>query len=483
VKNMWNSLGRQAKTGLITGALIISIAVSYAAFWIFKADYQTLFSGLSQQDASAMVGELDRMKIPYRLTDDGSAILVEKELVPKTRMALMGKELSLHGAVGLEIFNNSDFGMTEFAQKVNYQRAMQGEITRTISAFPEISAVRVHLALPEEGLFKRGNSKAKAAINLTLKPKQKLKAEQISGIQKLVSAAVPSIQANDVTIVDQHGVALSKNGADDGNLDDSSPHLDLKRETEHYLLTKANEILEKTYGPGQAIASVDVTLNMDQVRVTTEDVLGVPSKSSGVQTGVIVREKESIRDSLAPLDVKSDSIAVSGLGRTQRDVEYQAGRRLENVVSSVGAIKRLHVVAVVRKPLDSTQAERLKDVLQSTVGALPERGDTVVVQTIGGIGESVATPLTPSISSPQVIATEISKPLDFFKVLSEKDFFIYAIGGVLTLAVMLLLLFLLRTFLTSNKKSVPSISDEQRQLLLKKLEHWNQAQSFQEKSL
>ncbi|MFY7940151.1 MAG: flagellar M-ring protein FliF, partial [Burkholderiaceae bacterium] len=128
-----------------------------------------LFSDLKPQDAGAMTAELERLKVPYQVADNGTAILVDKAVVHTTRIKLMGKELPLHGAVGLELFNNTDFGMTEFAQKINYQRAVQGELTRTILSLAEIRVVRVHLALPEQGLFKQATSKAKASISLTLR--------------------------------------------------------------------------------------------------------------------------------------------------------------------------------------------------------------------------------------------------------------------------------------------------------------------------
>ena len=157
-----------------------------------------------------MIEELDRMKVPYRLDDGGGSILVPEELVHKTRLQLVGKNLPLHGAVGFEIFNNTDFGMTEFTQKVNYQRALQGELTRTIMALEEVQSARVHLALPESSLFKREQSRPKASVALAVRPGQSLARDQVAGIQRLVAAAVPGIDADDVTVLDQKGVTLSR---------------------------------------------------------------------------------------------------------------------------------------------------------------------------------------------------------------------------------------------------------------------------------
>lgn len=376
---VWNNLGRNARIGLIAGILAI-VAATLAAMWLLRTEYQVLFSDLAPQDAGAMVSELERMKVPYKLGDNGASILVDKDLVHQTRIKLMSKELPLHGTLGFELFNNTDFGMTEFAQKINYQRALQGEITRTILSLAEIQAARVHLALPEDGLFKRANSVPKASITLTVKQGQGLRAEQISGIQRLVSAAVPGIALADVTIIDQHGVALTRLSRTDG--DDSSSRLELKKEMEKYLGRKVSEVLDRTFGAGQAMATVDVSLNMDQIRTTIEDVVAPPSKSGEVPTGTLVREREVLREGTAPLDSKS---GISG-GSSQREVEYSVGRRVENIVAMPGSIRRIDVVAVVRKPLDAAQQERIKSIVAAAVGASPERGDSVVVQPLNALG-------------------------------------------------------------------------------------------------
>ena len=149
LREMWVRSSSGAKLGLAVGVLLIALITTVFARWALAKEYQALFTQLSEQDAATMIEELDRMKVPYRLDDGGRSILVPEELVHKTRLQLVGKNLPLHGAVGFEIFNNTDFGMTEFTQKVNYQRALQGELTRTIMALEEVQSARVHLALPE----------------------------------------------------------------------------------------------------------------------------------------------------------------------------------------------------------------------------------------------------------------------------------------------------------------------------------------------
>lgn len=403
----WEGLGRTARAGLVAGLAAIVLGTAALAWWLLRADYQVLFSDLKPQDAAAMSAELDKLKIPYQFDEGQGALLVDKAQVLATRLKLMGQDMPLQGAVGFELFNNTDFGMTEFAQKINYQRALQGELTRTIQSLSEIRDVRVHLALPEQGLFKQAQSRPKAAITITLRDGQRLRAEQVSGIQRLVAAATPGMAAQDVTVVDRQGVAMSRtgDGADAGpdaaGTGAGSGRLELKAETEAQLARKAAAVLDSALGAGQALASVDVMLNMDHVRITTEDVIPAASRTADSR-GVIVKERESVRDGgQPPLDAAR--AASAGGASTQREVDYQVGRRVEQVVSQAGSVRRIQVVAVVRQTLDGAQEDKLRRLLAAAVGAIPERGDTIVVQSMqallpaGGSG-SVQEGMTPSDS-------------------------------------------------------------------------------------
>lgn len=405
--NFWQGLTQRARVGFVGGALAILLATAGVAWWIFHTEYQALFTDLKPQDAQAMTTELERLKIPYRLGDSGTSILVDKATVHATRIKLMGKELPLQGAVGLELFNNTDFGMTEFAQKINYQRALQGELTRTIQSLSEVREVRVLLALPEQGLFKQATSKAKASITLTMRQGQALRAEQVVGVQRLVAAAVPGMATQDVTIVDGHGVALTRAEGSNGEAEVNGARLELKRDTEAYLSRKVAAVLDRSFGVGQALASVDVTLNMDQIRTTTEDVLPAATRSGLQATGVVVREREVLRDSGASLDTKVSDAGSSRNGSAQRDVEYAVGRRVEQVVSQPGSIRRIQVVAVVRKALDAAQEEQLRKVIAAAVGASTDRGDAVVVQSL--VGGTIQTPDAPTAVAGSAEATAVEE--------------------------------------------------------------------------
>ena len=397
ILEFWNRQTLQAKAGLVIGLILIVVLTAGIGFWAYRGDYQVLFADLSPRDASSMTAELDRLKVPYQLSDGGNTILVPKEQVYKTRLKLMEKDLPLHGAVGFEVFNNADFGMTEFVQKVNYQRAIQGELTRTILSIEEIQAARVHLATPEQGLFKKAESKAKASVTVTMKHGKTLAPAQVAGIQRLVAASVPDIAAEDVTVLDQHGVVLTRAAGAEGDVALAGAQLDSKRSTEEYLMRKVTQILDRTLGPDQAIASVDVSLSLDQSRVTTEEVL--PAKTDhreGAPSGVVVRERQTTREG---------KVAVSGVGAVQGDTqsdvisvesEYQVGRRVEQVVSPAGAVRRMTVAVVVKKAMSEEQLDKLREVVSLALGINAQRGDAVVVSSLERMA-NVTVPLTGNV--------------------------------------------------------------------------------------
>jgi flagellar M-ring protein FliF len=454
----WHNLSRASRAGLIGGVALIAAASIGAGVWLLKTDYQVLFADMTPQDTAAVTAELDRLKTPYKLDDDGRAILVDRNVVHAVRLKVMAKELPLHGAVGFELFNNTDFGMTEFAQKINLQRALQGELTRTILALSEIADVRVHLAVAEQGLFRQQANRAKAAIEVTLKPGRVLGREQVSGIQRLVSAAVPGMAIEDVTIVDQHGVALTRAAANDGEL--SERQLDLKRETENYLTRKITQVLDATFGPGRAIASVDASLDMDQVRSTQENVLAAPGADDHARTGVLVRERETVHE--AANSAGGNVVGAARPGAAQHERDYQVGRRVQQVVSQPGSVRRLQVAVLIYKRLDAAEVEQIRRVVAAAAGVSVERGDSVAVESVAA-APTAALPATPA--QPEAAARP-SAPAP-------------AADNVHPVVVSLLLLLLTvlgaggaRLLLSRKKGAVPALTDAQRQQALERVRFW-----------
>jgi len=485
-REVWQQWGRQTRMRFVAGIGGVLLLTAALAFWVLGQDYQMLFVDLAPQDAAAMIAELDKMKVPYKVGEGGTSILVPRDLVYKTRIKMMGKDVPLRGAVGFELFNNTDFGMTEFAQKVNYQRALQGELTRTITAIEEVQFARVHLALPEQGLFKKSGAKAKASITLGLKPGKRIRPEQVTGIQRLVSASVPDIRPQDVTVLDQHGVPLSHYAGNDGEPDVSATRLDLKKSTEDYLVGKLMEVLERAFGPGQAIASVDVALNLDQVRVTTEDVL--PAKfrpgTDVAPTGVVVRERQTLRDGIpgerpAAADGSKISTVASAPAISNSETEYQVGRRTEQVLTAPGSIKSLSVAVVVRKALTQPQLERIKEVVAMAVGYSKARGDAIAVYSLEQFAGQAGTSQPLALGDPGAVAAEDvsqaqgpGQPGGVHGLqLPERTQFLWlaAVGAVL---LALVLLAGKRVSASASGKPLDQLNDRERESLLANVQAW-----------
>lgn len=206
-----------AGPGPLTPARIVLIGVAVlvaalAIYWFaLRATFAPVLTSLPPEDAADVIKVLDEKKIDYRLADGGTTVLVASDQADKARVELVGSELPMRGQVGFELFNQSDMGLTEFAQKINYQRALQGELARTLLMLDGIQSVRVHLGLADRSLFRDEQSRPKASVALVLKPGHILTESRVSGIQRLVAGAVPDLTSEAVAVLDETGKVVSRN--------------------------------------------------------------------------------------------------------------------------------------------------------------------------------------------------------------------------------------------------------------------------------
>jgi flagellar M-ring protein FliF len=413
IRQRWNGSGKAARAAFFVGLLAIILIFAWMVFWAMRDNYQVLFSDLDPADAATMVSELERMKVAYRLEDGGKSIMVDKETVYKTRLKLMGKGVNLRGTVGFEIFNNTDFGTTEFAQKINYQRALQGELARTIMDFEEIKFARVHLVMPESGLFKKNNVKPKASISLIMKGDSQLSREQVTGIQRLVAASVPEIDPAAVTILDQRGVALTSAHEGDSELGGANGRLETKKQIETYLTRKVADMLDKAIGAGQAIVSIDATLTSDHVKITREDVIPLSTRD-GESAGSVVRRRQSQQKApaasseAAAAKWAAESAGASeptkkeplrGQGSGTLEIEYQNGRKVEQIVSSPGSIKRISVGVLLPDAVPADRLDKIREVVSMAAGINAARGDSIAIYSI----EQFAAKSRGAASAPEIV--------------------------------------------------------------------------------
>jgi|GEM_PF-689879 len=207
----FQSLSAGRKLGVVLATVLLAAVIVGGGFflWSRQSAYAVLFKDLRTMDAATIVADLDKRKVPYELRDGGATILVPAKVADATRLAVMSEDLPLKGTVGFEIFNKSDMGLTDFAQKINYRRALQGELARTIMALDGVESARVHLSLAEPTVFREDRRPSKGSVTLIPRAGHTFAPGAIAGVQRLVAAAVPDLSVADVVVLDEKGDVVS----------------------------------------------------------------------------------------------------------------------------------------------------------------------------------------------------------------------------------------------------------------------------------
>lgn len=447
---------------LLLGLVVIVGAACLTAWLVLRPTYEVLFRDLKRQDAAAITAELEKEKIPFQFDETSSAILVPKGDTRAIRLKLMSRDLKLSGVVGLELFNNSDLGLTDFAQKVNYQRALQGELARTIMALDEIELARVHLTLPEASIFRRDGTKPKASVAVFVRNGEKLTAETIRGIQRLVAASVPELSVADVSVLDGRGAPASAAGAE---ADD--PALQLKHAIEHGYEQKVGALIAGVIGPNQASVSVEAMINADQMRSMREITETRSDPDSGARDVRVPLPSSRPDAGPPPLPTNYGAVSSSQTARTMRDVEQ--------VIKTPGAVRRLSVGIVFNHPLDPDVLARLTGVISASIGLDQSRGDVLstvsrATQNAGGTTspEHEALPQDTSGSaseptSPELAATGAEKGHDsLLNVLAGRHvaLTLAVTGGVVALLALLLWRSFRRTHPAHTRRLTAAQRDE-----------------------
>lgn len=248
---------------LIGGIFTVVVAVlGLAYFLLLRQDYVILFADIREQDTAEIVEELGRLGLDYRLADGGHAILVPEDSEEEARIAIAGADIAMGGVVGFELFNESDMGLTEFAQQVNYQRALQGELARTIMMMDGIAFARVHVSLPERTLFRDEELIPQAAVAIQPRPGHVINGENVAGIQRLIASSVPELTVDRVSVLDQHGRLVS---LDPPVSTLGQPELGEQEALEAYFRARAREAVEPLL-PG-----VEFAIRVNAVRFFSRD--------------------------------------------------------------------------------------------------------------------------------------------------------------------------------------------------------------------
>jgi flagellar M-ring protein FliF len=375
MRQFFAAMPQRARIAFAVGVLLIAGIVGAASWWIMHPPYGLLFRDLRESDAAEISGALDQMQVPYRLADEGKTILVPEAQVYETRMKLVSQGVPKGGSVGFELFKDSDYGVTEFAQRVNFQRALQGELERTIAALDEVSSARVHLTLRRADLFSPEQDPSKASVTLRLRPGKHLDAREVAGIQRLVASAVEGLAPETVVVLDDKGLVLSGYSAEGQNGALSSTNLDAQSQMESQLRARVGELLHRVLRTDNFTVSVNVSLNYDRVKQVREQLLGQGKDGNGL----LVREK--INSSGHAAD-DADADHARGSTSSDREVEYAHGREQEEVEQTPGRIGRISVGIVIPATLPASQINKLSEVVSAGLGLDTARGDKVDIAAI-----------------------------------------------------------------------------------------------------
>jgi flagellar M-ring protein FliF len=385
----WDNLEPRQRTALAIALASTVIGLGVVGIWSSRPDYATLYSGLAQEDAADVVEELRGEKVPYRLSAGGSSILVPTTALHETRLKMAGKGMPRSSNVGFEVFDRSGLPGTDFSNNVNLQRALQGELERTIASLEQIDSARVHLSMPRETLYGE-QARPTASVLLELKTNADIERSQVRGIAYLVSSAVDDLDLNNVTVVDTSGRVL--HGGNDEGLALSETTLDTAKAHSDALTRRLQTMLDGMFGPRMTIVRAQADLDLDSEETSEEKV----EPLGDTRDQAIVREHSSqerytggdavvggaggIPSALAGSAAGGANEGAGNYLSSEETREYQFSKTTRHRKRSPGRITRLNVAAVVDESLPVTAIERARDVLTAAAGIDIERGDTIVVQ-------------------------------------------------------------------------------------------------------
>jgi flagellar M-ring protein FliF len=410
LRDIWKQLGNAQRLSVLCATFVLLAGLGTLAFWSSRADYSLLYGRLSDGEAAKVIAALDDAKVPYKVGAGGSSILVAADKVHLMRMQLAGRGIPRGDGVGFEIFDKPNFGISDFVQRANYVRAVQGELGRTISQLDEVETARVMVVLPENRLLLSKDQYATASVFVRVRGNSQLQPQSINSIRFLVANSVEGLKPNHVTVIDNLGNVLSENSDNDSLSGLTSTQLAARRNLEQYLAKKAQDMLEKVLGPGQSIVRVSADVNYDTVskseekfdpdgqvlrsQTKTDENTDATTANSSSPAGVTANTSTDTNTTAtasasAPLNSTKNKKAVT-------TVQYEIGRTTSSTMQAAGGIKRLSASVTVAAQVEGTGADRkvvsrsaeeiekLRRIVASAVGiqtgADNTRGDLITLE-------------------------------------------------------------------------------------------------------
>ena len=424
LKKLGTSLSTKQLVGLAAVFLAVVGVVVGSAYWISAPEYTLLVSDMDAETAQSVISKLKTEKVQYQLTEGGRSVSVPVEKAPELRLSLASGGLPSAGRIGFEIFDRTAFGTTEFLEHVNYRRALEGELARTISTLSEVASARVHISMAKDSLFVTEEQPAKASVVLKLKNNRPLAPGTIKGIAGLVSASVEQLRPESVVILDGAGRYLNKptDPADTGAT--SGVQVERQQQIERDLVTKVTALLEPVVGAGRVRVNVSAALKPDSVEEEeirydpasvvlsrqTSTETGSSAQQSGGVAGARANQPPALTTSVAAAPPATAATATGGSvtttppgplppGRSSETINYNVGKVTRHTVSPQGQLARLSVAVVLddervttkaadgtaqiaNKPWEAAGIQRIQGIVSAAVGLDTERGDQLTVENI-----------------------------------------------------------------------------------------------------
>lgn len=429
------------KIGLMVAiAAIIAIVVG-SMMWTQAPEYRVLYSNLSDRDGGAIIESLQQMNVPYKFSEGGGAVLVPADKVYEARLKLASQGLPKGGNVGFELMENQKFGTSQFLEQVNYQRALEGELARSVQAMSSVLSARVHLAIPKPSVFVKDQQKPSASVVLALQPGRALDAGQVNAIVHLISSSVPEMSAKSVTLVDQNGTLLSAMRETGTELLDAT-QLKYLRQIEQDYVKRIEDIITPLVGASNVRAQVTADLDFSQAEQTSESYgPNQPPNQAAVRS---TQTSESLNSSPNPAGVpgaltnqppvpatapivnppSAVAAASSGVTSTHKEAttNFEVDRTIRHTKLPVGGIKRISVAVVVNhrtvtekngkiatKPLSDDEKAQITALVKEAMGFDAKRGDSLEVINSAFNDDSANLPDVPWWKQPEII--ELAKEL------------------------------------------------------------------------
>ena len=456
-----SALDRSQRMRLGAGIALLVVAAVAAMVMGRQPDYKVLFSNLSDKDGGAIVAQLSQMNVPYKHADGGGAILIPAERVHDVRLRLATQGLPRGSVTGFELMETNRFGMTQFQERLNFQRGLEGELTRSIQALSSVQGARVHLALPNQNGFFREQQKPSASVLVSLHPGRILDRAQLAGIVHLVASSVPELAPSAVSVLDDTGKLLSQSPDAAGEEGINAQQLLYVQQIEQQYARRIMEILEPVVGRNNVKAQVSAELDFSRTESTSEQFRPNQTPDSGAIRSQQVLESSGTANktatgvpgavtnqppapSAAPVNGANPAPTAGGqqgvgesTSKRESTTNYEVDKTVKVTRGNNWAIKRLSAAVVVNyqalaeekggatpKPLTPEQIEQMTGLVRETIGFNKERGDSVNLMNTPFLSSETPAPAVPLWKQPETI--ELAKT------------FAWPLGAVLFAALVLL---------------------------------------------